>query len=425
MSKTVNQIALNRAATRTLVRLNLKWFSWLLIVALGMMVFPACADEPEDVYLRIYAIVQQADALNSSGQTAQALAKYREAHKALLNFQHENPQWNKKVVSFRLNDVVEKVTALSQKTSAPAGGSQGAKQDSTSSEKEPTPAPSSPSAKAVGTPQVKLIEAGAEPRKVLRLHPKPGDKQTLGMTMNMAMEMKMGESEIPPIKMPAIKMTMDATVKSVSPEGDITYEMSMSDASVADDPNVMPQIAEALKSAFGGMKGTSGTGMISNRGVGKGTELKAPTGASPQVSQVMDQMRESFSTLSASLPEEAVGAGAKWEVQRQIKSQGMTLEQTAKYELLSVEGERFTAKSSIAQHASNQKIENPALPGMKIDVSKMTGNGTCEIKTDLTKVLPSEGTMNLRSDMSMAMDMGGQKQAMNMKLDLDMRLATK
>ena len=33
--------------------------------------------------------------------------------------------------------------------------------------------------------------------------------------------------------------------------------------------------------------------------------------------------------------------------------------------------------------------------------------------------------MNLRSDMSMSLDMGGQKQAVNMKMDLDMRLEPK
>jgi len=406
MSKTGNRPCFTRSTSKTQIPVNLKGFWCLLIVTLLVTLLPARAEEPEDQYLRIYGLVQQADALNTSGQPGPALAKYREAHKALLSFQRENPQWNKKVVSFRLNDVAEKVAALSEKAPTLAGGGTGTNLTS--------------------TPQVKLLEAGAEPRKVLRLHPKPGDKQTLGMTLKMAMEMKMGETETPAMKIPAMKMTVDMTVKSVSPDGDITYEMVLSDASVADDPDVMPQVAEAMKSAFANVKGTSGTGTKSNRGFSKGTEMKAPADATPQVRQAMDQMKEAFSNLAAPLPEEAVGPGAKWEVKMLLQSQGMMIEQTAIYQLVSIEGERLTAKSTISQSASNQKIENPAIPGgMKLDLTKMAGNGTGEVTFDLAKLLPPEATMHLHSEVSMGMDMGGQKQPMNMKTELNMRLEAK
>ena len=119
----------------------------------------------------------------------------------------------------------------------------------------------------------------------------------------------------------------------------------------------------------------SGTGTISSRGFSKGIEFKAPPGADPQTRQIMDQMKDSFASLAAPLPEEAVGPGAKWEVRMPIKSQGMTIDQTATYELVSIEGESLTTKSTITQHAANQKIENPAMPGLKVDLTKMTGNG--------------------------------------------------
>ena len=376
----------------------------LLLAGLFMALVPARADEPEDVYLRIYSMAQQADTMKANGQSVAALAKYREAHKALLNFQREYPQWNKQVVTYRLNDLAQKIAALYETAPTPVEG---------------------PKVRPATTAQAKLLEAGAEPRKVLRLHPKPGDKQTLGMTLKMAMEVKMGETEAPKMKMPAIQLTLDATVKGVSPEGEISYEMVMSDASVADDPEVMPQIAGAMKSAFASIKGSSGMGTMSDRGFSKGAEIKAPAGAAPQVNQAMEQMRESFSHLAAALPEEAIGAGAKWEVTMPIKTQGMTLEQTAIYELVSLEGERVTVKRTLAQRATNQKIENPMAPGMKLDVTKMTGTGAGQITFDLAKLLPAEGTMNLRSDMSMSLDMGGQKQAVNMKMDLDMRLEPK
>ena len=70
-----------------------------------------------------------------------------------------------------------------------------------------------------------------------------------------------------------------------------------------------------------------------------------PPGADAQTRQLMDQMKDSFSSVAAPLPEEAVGPGARWEVKMPIKSQGMTIDQTATYELVSLEGERLTTKA--------------------------------------------------------------------------------
>jgi hypothetical protein len=120
-----------------------------------------------------------------------------------------------------------------------------------------------------------------------------------------------------------------------------------------------------------------------------------------------------------------VGAGAKWEVKMQLKSQGMTINQTATYELVSIDGERFTAKATIAQQAGNQKIQNPAMPGLKLDLTKMTGNGTGDLNCDLAKILPVDANLDSHSDMSMNMDLGGQKQTINMKMQANLRLESK
>ena len=392
MSKTVNTCLIG-AASKTLTHAGRKGIVCVLLASLFLAFVPARADEPEDVYLRIYSMVQQADTMKANGQSGPALAKYSEAHKALQSFQRDYPQWNKQMVAFRLNDLAQKMTAVNKTA--------------------PTPA---------ATGQAKLLEAGAEPRKVLRLRPKPGDKQTLGMALKVVMDVKMGDTELPKMKMPAAMLTLDTTVKTVSPEGEITYDLVVSDASVAEDAEVMPQIAEAMKSAFASIKGSTGTGTMSDRGLSKGTELSAPGGAAAQVNRAMEQVRDALATLATALPEEAVGPGAKWDVNMPLKSQGMTSDVSASYELVSSEGERFTTKSTISQSAANQKIDSPVAPGMKLDVTKMTGTGGGEITLDVSKLLPVGGTLKRHSDYQMSVDMGGQKQAVNMKMDLEVRL---
>jgi tetratricopeptide (TPR) repeat protein len=74
----------------------------------------------DDQYVRIYNLIQEADALIDSARPAEALPKYIDAQNALLRFQKANPDWNAPVVKFRISYLADKVTALSAKMPGPA-----------------------------------------------------------------------------------------------------------------------------------------------------------------------------------------------------------------------------------------------------------------------------------------------------------------
>src|ERR1035437_10861108 len=95
-----------------------KWSAvWIMLVLLTFCA--ARADAQDKDHLVIYGIMGQADTLSAGGQTSQAHAKYAEAQLALARFQRENPAWNIKTVSFRLNYLAEKLAATAAKTVAP------------------------------------------------------------------------------------------------------------------------------------------------------------------------------------------------------------------------------------------------------------------------------------------------------------------
>jgi hypothetical protein len=393
-------------------------FGLLLVVLMLILASVAArAQEVDDQYVQVLTLVQQGDALKTAGDNTAALAKYRAAQDALKVFRKDHPDWNTKVVGYRSNSIVAKIAEITGETipgtGAPAPGSTGSAQTG------------SKTSTATSGQTVKLLEAGAEPRKVLRLHPKPGDKQTVLMTMKMGMEMQMGETQAPAVKLPPMVLTMEATIKDVSPDGDISFDTVISDASVGDEPGAMPQVAEAMKTAMGGVKGLTGKGITSSRGVNKKTEMQKPAGADAQMVQVMDQMKDTFANLSTPFPEEAVGAGAKWELRKTVKSQGMTISQIETYQLASLEGDRLSAKATVTQSAANQKIQNPAMAGVKMDLTKMTGKGGGELTLDLAQAMPSAGNLDMHSEMAMSMNTGGQKSAMNMKMDINVKLESK
>jgi hypothetical protein len=387
-------------------------------VALALVFLPSrsAAQAQDDDYLRIFDMIQQGDTLNANGKTALALAKYHQAQTNLWNLQRAYPDWDKNAVTFRMNYLAEKIASLEK----PAVTNETATEVASRRTSSAKPAASSGA-------QFKLLDAGAEPRELLRFHPNPGDKQTLDMTMTMAMTMgaQGAGAAMPQIKIPAITMTMNSTVKDVATNGDITYEIEFSDATVKDDPSAMPQVVAALKASLAGFKGMTGTGTLSSSGMSRKMDFKMPPSADPQVSQMMGQMKDSLSGIRAQLPEEPVGVGAKWEVHQPIKSQGMTIDETVTYQLVTLDGELCTAKTTIAQHAANQKIQNPSMPGLKLDLTKMTGSTIGEVTFDLTHVMPSKGNMDSHTDIAMNMNAGGKPQTMTMQMDINIRFESK
>jgi len=270
-----------------------------------------------------------------------------------------------------------------------------------------------------------LLQAGSEPRKALRLSPKAGDKQTMGMTLKIAIQMKMAEMEMPAMKIPAITSDTTATITDVSAAGDIAFETAVANAAIADDGDTEPQMADAMKASLDSFKNMSGSGKLTSRGITLANDLKIPSGVNPQARQTLDQMQESLERVSTPLPEEAVGPGAKWEAKTTVKSQGMTINQTATYEIVSIDGDRVTLATTISQTAANQKIANPSLPGMKVEVVKMSSTGGGKTILDLTKILPVEGTMDIKTAMTMKIPAGGEQQTMDMNMEMGLKLESK
>ncbi len=74
--------------------------------------FFARAEGPDDTYVWIYTLIQEADGLSEKGQSSQAALKYLEVQTALKKFQTDHPGWNDKVVNYRLGYVASKLEPL-------------------------------------------------------------------------------------------------------------------------------------------------------------------------------------------------------------------------------------------------------------------------------------------------------------------------
>ena len=68
--------------------------------------------EPDEKYIAIYGVVQQAEDLAETGATKTALASLTEAQAQLRQFQKDYPDWNPAIINYRLDALSRKIAAL-------------------------------------------------------------------------------------------------------------------------------------------------------------------------------------------------------------------------------------------------------------------------------------------------------------------------
>lgn len=374
---------LTAIGARIQLLLRSKWILTLAIaglVSVAATLPPPVSDENTDEeYIRIMNLMDRADALRATGKEDAAKSKDKEAYRALMIFQKVHPRWNTKTVEYRLNQLTEEIEGKPKESETPT----------TPRSHTNLEAPAKHTSTETMSPAVvKLLDAGAEPRKALRLHVKAGDKQATVMTIkvNLSMETPAAagapSNAIPSI--PAISLPADLTVQDVAANGDSTYQMVFTEPGIADEPGTPPQMAQGMRTALSGIKGVTATGVMSDRGVNKKVDVKAPPNANPQVRQIVEQMKEGMLDADSLLPEEPVGAGAKWEVKSSIKRSGISMDQTTDCQLVSVDGDHLSTTFTQTESPANQKMQNPPA------ATTETGSTV----SDLSKIMPLEATID-------------------------------
>lgn len=82
---------------------------------------------PDDDFVEIYQLIQQTDAQRENGRFSEARAGYERAQALLLTLKKGYPEWNERVIAYRLRYVAEKLAVLpAVDPAAPPGSAPGA-----------------------------------------------------------------------------------------------------------------------------------------------------------------------------------------------------------------------------------------------------------------------------------------------------------
>jgi hypothetical protein len=123
------------------------------------------------------------------------------------------------------------------------------------------------------------------------------------------------------------------------------------------------------------------------------------------------QMSAGLDIIAAPLPEEAVGAGGKWEVTPAEESRDEVVK--AVYEIVSIEENRVGVRITVTVSGSKQKAKEFAT----------TGGGSGEMTIDLGHIMPAKGNLVYHMEASGTDGAGGKK--LTMKLGMELRIEAK
>jgi hypothetical protein len=271
---------------------------------------------------------------------------------------------------------------------------------------------------------VKLLSPGDAPRKKLRYKFKVGQQEFATLDWQNAISIEAGAQSQPEKKVPMVRFKIQIDPKSVSPEGDMKYEYRLVATDVAESPTVAPQLAAALKQFLGGLRGLSGTGTISARGITKDSSFTPPADGNEQTDQLAEVVRLTMSDIATAFPDEEVGKNAKWEKSMKVDSPGANAKAVAKetYTLVDLTGDTGKVEVVLLQNAPGGTSALPGIPsnaGIRVESFVANGKGTSGF--DMVRLVPATST-DLVSTVFLVADRNGQTEKAKMITKVTARL---
>jgi hypothetical protein len=276
-----------------------------------------------------------------------------------------------------------------------------------------TPTDSPLTAQAPTKPTVTLISAGAEPKGPLRFKPKVGDTSEATFTMNMAMTSS--DNKSPP--MPTMIMKMRQRVDEVAANGDIRYQLEITDLAIGDTRGAPKEMVDQMAKSIVTARGTIVKATMTDRGEVKDSSFTLSPTIDPQMGSMFNGLEQSISQCVSPFPEEPVGLGARWRVNQRITTSGMAIDQMGIFELVEHQGNTGKMKVILEQAAGPQVLPQ------RVKLESFSTKGTGEIVFQLDRVLPKIANIKARTDTKMHMETDP-NQGAQVSIEMDYTIAT-
>jgi hypothetical protein len=264
------------------------------------------------------------------------------------------------------------------------------------------------------SPQIKVLDAGAEPREALRLASAPGASEQVAMTVRLGLKLS-GVSERS-VKTPPLRATIAATLQEVTPNGDLRIAFSYPAFEVLKGAGGSEAERKKIESAVAGLSGLSGELTLTPQGVPVDSKLDIPPGLDATVTGLLVQLRDQLRDITVRLPEPAVGVGARWRATTPLTLNGIETRQVFDYRLKKRTGTALDLDVRATQTAKRQTVDAPGGVTLRVNSYKTTTRGGTTV--DLTHLLPVTSRVRASGDQTFAVRARGESGEVRQHLDV-------
>jgi hypothetical protein len=220
-----------------------------------------------------------------------------------------------------------------------------------------------------------ILDAGLEPRQELRLQYQPGDEIVLRTATDLAVEQDV-DGQRQRLDSPPIVQLVHLTVTAVE-AGTTTVALGIDGVTVdGRDTDLSAERVAALQAALDPLTQVTGSMELDELGRATAVSLEVPEAISDDGRTAIESLRAQLRQLSPSLPEEAVGVGARWRTTAPagaLAGADLDAQLAQTITLVGIEGDRLTYDATVEVLASPQDLANGAGRLTALDV---TGRAT-------------------------------------------------
>lgn len=248
-------------------------------------------------------------------------------------------------------------------------------------------------------PVIEVTEQGAEPRASFAYDLEVGHTETTTMTLDQSID----AGQV--VDSPALELVLTTEVTEAT-DDEITAVSTYTGARVVDDDD--PSAAQ-VEAAIEPMVGYRTTTTFTRFGELVDSESEIPDGVTGQVREMLEQLGNQAESLTVAFPDDDLGVGATWTATSALELSGIEVEQTASYELVSLDGEEYEISVELTQDYRSGEAEG-------FEVTGGDGRTTGTIRGTIGTVFPASSTSE--GSTSVDVESGGQSQTVTTDTEL-------
>ena len=245
---------------------------------------------------------------------------------------------------------------------------------------------------AKGQPAAMRVQSlGTGEKRPIRCRYAAGMEERGLMSGSITIDMALNGMKAPSFLLPGIEFMVSYRVAEADDE-QARVEFVFSDAKLTDTQGVDAQVAERMQRELSALNLIGGGQTVTSRCASRDVKLNPVDAVNPQAAQMLRSINQSMEQMLIVGPEEPVGAGAKWQTLDTVERDGTTMYRVVSYEVLGIDGANLDLLVATELFSPRQDVARPGLaPGAKLELARMTGRSTYQLKTDFHSPLPDVG----------------------------------